>query len=177
MKMFDRMGHFGERPGVLSALALAALLLLPVQASAQESSSASLPRWLGETIYVPAYSRILKSIGHQEPLASNLVIHNTDAQVAIRVTRVEFHDQAGQLLREYLEDPVTLEPFASASFLDELRNKDGGVGANFIVEWTAKAPAISPLAETVMVGGDGTQGISFTSRGYVIERVPTDARE
>ncbi|MEQ8653740.1 MAG: DUF3124 domain-containing protein [Kiloniellales bacterium] len=162
----------GAYSALLTLVTLAALLLLPIQAMAQESNPPSIAKWLGETIYVPAYSHILKSPGRREPLASTLVIHNTDPEVAIKITTVRFHDQSGVLVRDYLDAPRALAPFESASFLDELRNKEGGVGANFVVEWQADTPAIAPIAETVMVGGDGTQGISFTSRGKVIDRRP-----
>ena len=48
------------------------------------------------------------------------------------------------------------------------RDKAGGSGANFIVEWTATQPVTVPIIEAVMIGTQTQQGISFTSRGQVI---------
>jgi hypothetical protein len=49
-----------------------------------------------------------------------------------------------------------------------LADESGGSGANFIVVWRADKPVNPPLAESVMIGTQGNQGVSFTSRGRPI---------
>jgi hypothetical protein len=44
----------------------------------------------------------------------------------------------------------------------------GGSGANFLVKWQAKSKVNPPLIEGVMIGTRSGQGISFVSRGQVI---------
>jgi len=124
----------------------------------------------GETIYVPAFSRILTHENRRQPLASTLVVHNVDPSNSIKLTSVRYYDESGALVRNFLDEPHILIPFASKDFLTELSETQGGVGANYIVEWEAKNPTLGPIAEAVMIGGTGTHGISFTSRGRVIAR-------
>jgi hypothetical protein len=48
-------------------------------------------------------------------------------------------------------------------------DKSGGSGASFLVEWESEKPVSPPIIETVMIGAQTQQGISFTSRGQVIK--------
>ncbi|MDJ0859146.1 MAG: DUF3124 domain-containing protein, partial [Dinoroseobacter sp.] len=77
-------------------------------------------------------------------------------------------DRTGQLLKAYLDEPIELGPFESTSALVPLGSIGDGIGANFLVTWSATSPALPPVVEAIMVGGIGTQGISFTSIGRVI---------
>ena len=54
----------------------------------------------------------------------------------------------------------------------DIAEDHGGVGANFIVEWQATEKVVSPIVEAIMIGGAGTQGLSFVTRGKVIETRP-----
>ena len=53
--------------------------------------------------------------------------------------------------------------------LIDVADKRGGKGANFIVGWGSEDPVNEPIVETVMIGGRGTQGFSFTSPARVIK--------
>lgn len=130
---------------------------------------------LGETVYIPAVSHINTNEYLRQPLASTLVIHNIDAAVPITVTAVGYYDNDGALVTDMLSAPRTLNPFASTSFLTELSDTRGGVGANYILEWTSAAPACSPETMAIMIGGTGTQGISFSLPGRVIDRTSPPA--
>ena len=88
----------------------------------------------------------------------------------ITLTRVDYHGEDGQVLRSLLESPLELAPFQSKTVLIPINDTSGGVGANFIVEWTSGSPALSPIAEAIMTSGSGGPGPSFTTRGRVIER-------
>ena len=146
---------------------LAALLLWPATAQAQ-----SVPAPVtSQLIYVPAYVSVLTQADRSEPLAATLVVHNVDPEQNISVTQIDFHDNLGVKLSSHLPAPVILRPFASTSALIPLRS-DGGVGANFLVSWNSSDPALPPVVEAIMVGGNGTQGISVKTSGQVIRETP-----
>ncbi|MGR3637612.1 MAG: DUF3124 domain-containing protein [Shimia sp.] len=150
-------------------------LLLSILAHVCASTSASaqiVEKASGQTVYIPAYAQVLSKEGRSEPLASTLVIHNIDPSRSIMITRIEYFDQNGALLKSFVSAPRELTAFESMRALVPIGSFKDGVGANFIVTWTSSKPAIPPIAETVMMGGSGTHGISLTSRGRVIEHSP-----
>ena len=127
-------------------------------------------RTKGQTVYVPVYSHIYS--GDQERpiyLAVTLSLRNTDTSQAITITRVDYYDSNGQLIKNYVEAPVSLKAMASTRYVIKESDKVGGSGANFIVDWKADQAVTPPLIETVMISARQTLGISFTSRGQVIE--------
>ncbi|MBN9669486.1 DUF3124 domain-containing protein [Labrenzia aggregata] len=127
-------------------------------------------RVLGETVYVPAYSRIFTYPNRFDLLATTLAVHNVDPKTEIMLTKVDYHNEDGELLRALLSDPVTLAPLQSKTVLIPINDTTGGVGANFLLVWTSKTPALSPIAEAIMTSGGAGPGPSFSSRGRVIER-------
>ncbi|WP_299811672.1 DUF3124 domain-containing protein [uncultured Roseibium sp.] len=146
-----------------------AVLLTP--ANAQEVAA----RVLGEIVYVPAYSRIFSHPDRSDLLAATLAVHNIDPDTPITLQSVEYHGEDGTLLRELLDNPLDLGPLQSGTVLVPINDTTGGVGANFLLEWTSATPALSPIAEAIMTSGSGGPGPSFTSRGRVIEqRIPAD---
>lgn len=152
---------------------LAFCLLLPLWAADKthaEDGRGALIRSVGETYYVPAYSRIRSLENSSELLASTLTIHNVDPDVTITIASVSYHNATGEKIRDLADAEVTLPPFASGDFLIPVNDVTGGSGANFIATWTSDAPALSPIVEAVMIGSLGSPGASFTSRGRVIKR-------
>ena len=126
----------------------------------------------GQTIYVPAYSEIYyANEGRTMDLAVTLSIHNTDFANPIIITSVRYYSTQGQLMKEYLQQPRSLAPLASADFFVDAREQSGGIGTNFIVEWVAEQPVYEPIVETVMLNTDTNQGVSFTSPGRVIKQL------
>lgn len=127
----------------------------------------------GQTLYVPVYSHIYYGgAGYggkrQFLLAVTVSLRNTDAQQAITITSARYYDTEGQLLQEYVSQPLRLGPLVSTSLFIEQQDARGGAGANFIVEWHAEAPVQAPLVEAVMIGTVGTQGLAFTSTSRVL---------
>jgi hypothetical protein len=124
----------------------------------------------GQTIYVPVYSHIYSGDReHPFYLAATLSIRNTDPRNSIRVTVVDYYDSVGKLVEKYLKTPVTLAELASLRFIVKESDKAGGSGANFIVQWESEVQVNPPITESVMIGTQRQQGLSFTSRGQVIE--------
>lgn len=123
----------------------------------------------GQTIYVPAYSHIYSG-DRERPflLTVTLSIRNIDPKHRIKITIVDYYETQGKLLKKYLDQPVLLNPLESIRYIIPERDKSGGSGANFIVEWKSDKFVNPPIAESIMIGTQSQQGVSFTSRGRVI---------
>ncbi len=123
----------------------------------------------GQTLYVPAYSHIYS--GNREVpflLTVTLSIRNIDLNHRITITAVDYYETQGKILRKYLDKPVDLGPLESTRYIVPQKDKAGGSGANFLVEWKSEKAVNPPIIESVMIGTQFQQGISFTSRGQAI---------
>jgi hypothetical protein len=151
---------------------VAAVTTLVITAALPAAAGDTVARCRGQSLYVPVYSHIYSG-DRERPfyLAVTLSLRNTDPRHSIHLSRVDYYDTDGKLLRRYLEAPVTLGPLASVRYVIGEGDKAGGSGANFIVAWHADQPVVAPVVESVMIGTYTQQGISFTSRARVIETV------
>lgn len=123
----------------------------------------------GQTVYVAIYSNVFS--GPKElpfNLAAMLSIRNTDIHNPITILAAEYFDNNGNSLKEYAPKPIHLPPLASHHFSIKERDEAGGFGANFIVKWKANKEINSPIIESVMIGTQSGQGISFVGQGKVI---------
>lgn len=121
------------------------------------------------TIYVPAYSHIY--IGNREQpflLTVTVSIRNIDPKNQIKITKVDYYETQGKLVKKYLDKPLILNPLGSLRYIVPERDKSGGSGANFIVEWKSETIVNPPIVESIMVGTQNQQGVSFISRGREI---------
>lgn len=121
-----------------------------------------------KTVYVPVYSEVVVAGGGKLNLAITLSVRNTDFSYPLIVNNVSYYNTAGKLIENFLEVPYLLEPMASTHFFVSQVDERGGVGANFIVNWSANKQANKPVIEAVMVGSTGTQGMAFMSTGREI---------
>ena len=124
----------------------------------------------GQLIYVPAYSHIYSG-NREKPflLTVTLSIRNIDPNHQIKITLVDYYETPGKLLKKYMDKPGTLNPLESLRYVIPEKDKSGGSGANFMVEWQSNEFVNPPIIETIMIGTQSQQGISFTSRGRVIK--------
>ena len=122
----------------------------------------------GQTIYVPAYSHIYSG-NREKPFQLTVIlsIRNISLKHQIKITLVDYLTQ-GKLLEKYLDEPIILKPLESFRYIIPQNEKSGGSGANFLVKWKSEKFVNPPLIETIMIGAQNQQGISFTSRGRVI---------
>ena len=95
-------------------------------------------------------------------------MRNTDQKHAIQVTAVDYYETQGALVKKFIDSAVGLKPLESIRYVIPQKDKVGGSGANFIVEWQSDRPVNPPIVETIMIGAESQQGISFTSRGQVL---------
>lgn len=120
----------------------------------------------GQLIYVPAYSHIYSG-DKEKPflLAVTLSIRNIDPNHPIKITLVDYYETQGNLLKKYIDKPSTLKPLESLRYVIPEKDKSGGSGANFMVEWQSDKFVNPPIIESIMIGTQSQQGVSFTSRG------------
>lgn len=129
----------------------------------------------GQIVYVPAYSEIF--YGREDlnmELAVTLAIHNTDFDSPIIIQSVRYYDTDGNLVRDYIDQPVEVAPLATTGFLVKNEDTSAGWGSNFIVDWVAEVPVHEPVIEAIMLSTRGTQGISLTSPGRIISTTGTE---
>lgn len=123
----------------------------------------------GQVLYVPAYSHIYS--GNREVpllLTVTLSIRNLDPNNQIEIVRADYYETQGKLLKRYIDKPTTLKSLESLRFIIPEKDKSGGSGANFIVEWRSEKLVNPPIVESIMISTKSSQGISFTSRGREI---------
>jgi hypothetical protein len=124
----------------------------------------------GQSVYVSIYSHIYSGLKARPfDLAAILSIRNTALNQPVTIVSVKYYDTEGKLLKEYLDEPLQLKTLASTRYIIKEDDKTGGSGANFIVKWKSNKKITPPIIEAVMIGTHSGQGISFVSRGQVIE--------
>ena len=148
---------------------LVTLLVVGTLANISHGSERS-RRTNGQTVYVPTYSNIF--VGDREitwQLSALLSIHNTDRTQQITITRVDYYDSDGKLVRKYLENSKKINPMGSIRFYVKASDTAGGWGANFLVEWKSEKEVNQPIIESLMTGLRGNHSVSFISHGRVID--------
>lgn len=123
----------------------------------------------GQNVYVPIYSHIYHG-DHERPfeLTATLSIRNTDPKHAITLLSADYFDSNGNFLKNYVEKPIQLKNLSSIRYIIKSTDTSGGSGAKFIVKWESAVSVNPPLIEAIMISTRSQQGISFISRGQVI---------
>ncbi len=124
----------------------------------------------GQVLYMPVYSNIPYQEKRDFDLSAFLAIHNTDLQHQIKVTKVDFFNTEGRLVKSFIASEQRLNPLATVIFT-VLKNDRSGTGANFLVEWMADQPVNAPLLESIMKDLSGNIGLSFLSTGRIIREI------
>jgi hypothetical protein len=152
------------------AATITVYVCLSVALAVGEVSAADVRLSSGQTVYVPIYSHIYSG-DRERPvlLAATLSIRNTDPRNQITITTVDYYDSNGKLIKHFLDQPLQLAGMASTRYVIGESDKSGGSGANFIVKWAAQKKINPPIIEAVMISTKMQQGISFISRGHVIQ--------
>ena len=123
----------------------------------------------GQAIYVPAYSHIYYGSSERPFLLTvTLSIRNIDLKHQIKINKADYYETQGKLLKKHLDKPVILNPLESIRYVIPEKDKSGGSGANFIVKWKSDEYVNAPIVESIMIGTQSQQGISFTSRGRAV---------
>lgn len=161
MKASKRM----TRVCALFVVMVAGGLVLPVHHGAWAASLSQ-----GQTVYVSVYSAVrIGDHGNPFPLAATLCIRNTDRTHAITVRSVDYYDSSGKLLKHYLDAPQRVAPMAAMDSFIRSSDMSGGLYPSFLVRWDSSAKVSEPVIEAIIVGDRSGQGISFISKGHVLE--------
>lgn len=153
-----------SRINILLAVFIIVLLIT------KTDSNCAIRRLKGQTVYSAVYSHIY--YGDRENfilLSSTISIRNTDAANSIKIISVDYHDTKGELVEKMLSSPVTMKPLETLRFVIKESDTRGGSGAKCIIRWKSDFSVSEPLVESVMIGTRSQQGISFTSRGVILE--------
>ncbi len=119
-------------------------------------------------VYVPIYSDIYNQTRDTRTLlTATLSIRNTSLKDSLFVSKIDYYNTEGDLVRSYIDTPIYLTPMESIDYVIEQQDTSGGSGANFLIDWYSKKQ-LSPLFQAVMVGGLGAQAFSFTTEGIEI---------
>ncbi|HZQ72655.1 MAG TPA: DUF3124 domain-containing protein [Burkholderiales bacterium] len=143
-------------------LALLLLFLASFNGFAQERSK-------GETLYLPIYSHIWHGdVGRDGKPEKTLMsvsvsIRNTDLANPIRVTSAQYYDTDGKKLKEYIQKPSVIGPMGTQELFIARSDDRGGSGANFVITWSADAPASPPVVEGLHANLPGGRAIVFTT--------------
>lgn len=123
-----------------------------------------------DVVYVPIYSDIYATQQEQKfLLAATLSIRNTSENDSLFVSRIDYFDTGGNLVRSYLDNLIGLPPMASVNYVVDKNDDTGGPGANFIVELSSRNKAAKPLIQAIMVGYGGNKAFTFSTDGYSIK--------
>ena len=123
-----------------------------------------------DIVYVPIYSDIYFDEANQKTLLSaTLSIRNTSYTDSLYVSKIDYFNTHGDLVKSYIVNPISLSPMATVNYVIEREDESGGSGANFIVKLSAKTSKIKPLVQAIMIGQSGNKGFSFSTDGYSIK--------
>jgi hypothetical protein len=121
-------------------------------------------------VYVPIYSEIYDLSGHhRQSLTATLSVRNAHVRDTMYVHEINYFDSQGKQLRSYLKKDIMLLPLEAAEFVVEHKEKEGGVGACFVVHWSTDSEYLQSVIQAVMLSTLGQQGISFLSEGVTVE--------
>ncbi|KKN98350.1 hypothetical protein LCGC14_0148840 [marine sediment metagenome] len=119
-------------------------------------------------VYVPIYSDIYNQTRDSRTLlTATLSIRNTSLKDSLFVSKIDYYNTEGDLVRSYIDSPIYLTPMESIDYVIEQQDTSGGSGANFMINWYSKKH-LNPLFQAVMVGGLGAQAFSFTTEGIEV---------
>lgn len=124
-----------------------------------------------DVVYIPIYSDVYHDQQNQKVLlAATLSIRNTSYDDSLFITKIDYFNTEGTLVRSYVKNLISLPPMATINYVIEKEDDTGGHGANFIVELNSKSKDVQPLIQAIMVGHTGNKGFAFSTDGYSIKR-------
>lgn len=119
-------------------------------------------------VYVPIYSDIYNQTRDSRTLlTATLSIRNTSIGDSLFISKIDYYNTEGDLVRSYIDQPIYLRPMESIDYVIEQQDNAGGSGANFLIDWYSRKP-LHPLFQAVMVGGLGSQAFAFTTEGIEV---------
>ena len=143
----------------------------------------NLPEWSSKTVslpttdslstgksYLPVYSQVY-SISEMRTLNLTVMVslRNTNDTSKVYLTKANYYNSAGELIRNYINGPVALNPLETRDIVINEDDDTGGTGGNFVFEWHILEGDNPPLFQAVMNSTLGQQGLSFTTEAISIK--------
>jgi len=168
---------------ILGFLLISVVLLTACEEQTEADTSFEIPKWSSKAAtvptndslvsgktYLPVYSQVY-SISEQRTLNLTVMasIHNISDTHKAYLTRADYYNTAGERIRQYLKNPVALNPLETAEIVISEDDLSGGTGANFVFEWQISADSNEPFFQGVMNSTLGQQGLSFTTEGIKMD--------
>ena len=120
--------------------------------------------------YLPVYSRIYQQHKNKTyNLTVTVSLRNISLTDTVYVLTAEYFNTEGDFIRSYFSKPIQLKPLETADIIIDETDNEGGTGGNFIFNWAVKDKNVEPLFEAVMISTTGQQGMSFLTRGIIIQ--------
>lgn len=122
------------------------------------------------TTYLSVYSQIYSLTEHKtHDLTVTVSMRNINHKDSIFITKADYYDTNGKLLRTYFDHPIYIAPMETVEIVIDEKDQEGGTGANFLFQWKIKKSTNNPFFEGIMISTSGQQGLSFTTRGINVE--------
>ncbi|GGW74048.1 uncharacterized protein DUF3124 [Winogradskyella epiphytica] len=129
---------------------------------AQVSASDSLVQ--GQS-YISIYSQIYSFSHHKTyNLTAMASLRNTSMHDTIYLSKADYYDTHGTLLKSYIKTTVYLAPLETVEIVINETDISGGTGSNFLFDWQTPQNCPEPIFEGVMTSTAGQQGLSFTTQ-------------
>jgi hypothetical protein len=120
--------------------------------------------------YLSVYSQMYSSTQKQKYSLTEMVsMRNVSDTDTIYFLSAAYFDTRGTRIRTYFDYPIYVLPLETLEIVIAQMDIRGGTGSNFMFEWRVPEGSPEPLFEAVMNSMQGTQGISFTTRGVRVE--------
>lgn len=120
--------------------------------------------------YLSVYSEIYSQTEHRtHNLTATVSMRNIGRNDTIYIEKAEYFNTKGESIRTYFIHPIYIAPLETVEIVVDETDVEGGTGANFIFEWSAKKSSRDPLFEGVMISTSGQQGLSFTTQGVRVK--------
>ena len=141
----------------------------PVDWGSRETTVTNLDAMVHGKYYLPVYSHIYHV--HQQTtfdLAITISVRNVSASDTVYLFSADYFNTNGEKIREYIENPIFINPMETIEIVISEKDKAGGSGANFVFDWATKTDKNPPFIEAVMISTLDQQGISFTTHAVPI---------
>lgn len=144
---------------------------MPAPVSPREHQDAG-QRSAGQRLYVPVYSSVTFGTGIKKAaVAVRLMVRNVSEEETFRLTRVDLYSSEGARIESVIQEPLSVTPLQTRSFLVEAEDLRAGAGGNFIVAWEADAPITPPMIETVNGYSEANRTFAFRAGSRVLSEL------
>ncbi|MFT3679590.1 MAG: DUF3124 domain-containing protein [Ferruginibacter sp.] len=117
-------------------------------------------------VYVPVHSNTYAQKKYSpQHLKAVLTIRNTSLKDSLYVSKVEYYDKQGNILKQQLDSAIVIKPMSTFEIIAKQQDHKGNLD-NFIVQWHTEKTIINPVIQAVMY--DASNRILFSNDGVDI---------